>query len=242
MVQQRDEMVSYLIEHQQSLDITNGFHWVAHSQGALLARAVIQRASSLPNFPPIHTYVSMAGPQMGQWGQCTMNRSDIPDDILKKMTRPYGWAVFYNPIAQHGLSIANYWNDPNHRSQMVDSATLLPQLNGYDGSYNMTSDWSNFCTVPKVVFLGSQDDDCINPPLSSVFEFVTGDGHPMKLTDSMEYQNDTFGLRTMIRHQRLVLQNHPGLHHLAWRDPTVFDRYVMPHLLESHPTSSTSDE
>jgi hypothetical protein len=176
-----------------------------------------------------------------------MNRSDIPDDVLKKMTRPYGWLVFYNPVAQHGISVSNYWHDPNHYNQMIRSTTFLPQINGwYDvlddttsTSTNRTLAKTNFCLLEKAVFLGSHDDDCINPPTSAVFEFVTaddggggGDGRLIPLTESIEYINDTFGLRTMIQRRKLIVRAYSGLDHLSWRRPDVFQKYVLPHLVD----------
>jgi palmitoyl-protein thioesterase len=174
----------------------------------------------------------MAGPQMGQWGQCTMNRTDIPDEIAKKMTRPLGWVVFYNPVAQHELSIANYWHDPEHEAKMIHEAALLPSLNGYDPNVDMTHARERFLALDKAVFFGSEDDNCINPPLSAVFQFVDKNGTQQRVEDSLEYQNDTFGLRTMMDQGRLILNSIPGLGHLSWRKPQVFEKYVLPHLLE----------
>jgi hypothetical protein len=92
--------------------------------------------------------------------------------------------------------------------------------------------------LEKAVFLGSHDDDCINPPTSSVFEFVTADddggggGRRIPLTESIEYMNDTFGLRTMIQRRKLIVRAYSGLDHLSWRRPDVFQKYVLPHLVD----------
>ena len=68
MVRQRDAILDYLISNANALNLTGGWNFVAHSQGALLARSVIQ---ALPaDFPPVLSYVSLAGPQKGQFGPC----------------------------------------------------------------------------------------------------------------------------------------------------------------------------
>ena len=267
MIQQRDDMTTYLRSQINNLNLSNGYHWIAHSQGSVLARAVIQNLDlpademeqensndsngsnsnrkNVPVLRPPDTFVSMAGPQMGQWGNCSMSRTDIPEKILKTMTRPLGWVVFYNELAQHELSIASYWNDPNHRSRMIEEATLLPILNGYVSSPNndkMTKAKLNFLRIRKAVFVGSAQDDCINPPLSSVFQFLDGDENPVVFNETMEYQNDTFGLKTMIEQGRLFVQDYPGILHLDWRRPAVFEKYVLPHLLLEGEVDGVDDQ
>ena len=178
-------------------------------------------------------YFLEAGPQAGQWGNCSMSRTDLPEAVLKKMTRPLGWVVFYNILSQHGISISNYWHDPKHIEAMIEEATFFSALNGYDPRVDMTLAKRNFLRLRKAVFVGSDSDDCINPPLSSVFEFLDKDENPLPLHQSLEYRNDTFGLSTMIHQNRVHIENCPGLHHLSWREPKIFDKYVLPHLVVS---------
>eukprot|EP00578_Thalassiosira_sp_NH16_P018512 CAMPEP_0181098254 /NCGR_PEP_ID=MMETSP1071-20121207/12024_1 /TAXON_ID=35127 /ORGANISM="Thalassiosira sp., Strain NH16" /LENGTH=296 /DNA_ID=CAMNT_0023180829 /DNA_START=107 /DNA_END=994 /DNA_ORIENTATION=+ len=219
---QRDAMIDYLVKNAATLGIDrdDGFNIVAHSQGALLMRAVIQK---LPH-PGLNvrTYVSMAGPQRGQWGPCLKSYSGLGPTIEEKMARPMGWIAFYNPIAQHGLSVANYWNDPRHSDLFRREANFLPGINGYIGDDDestrsmMAEQKDNFLRIGKAVFLGSSDDDCINPPLSSVFRFVDDDGNPTRLKDSLEYEQDTFGLKTMDDEGRLVIKAYSGYDHTEW--------------------------
>mmetsp|Transcript_12895 Transcript_12895/g.20006 ORF Transcript_12895/g.20006 Transcript_12895/m.20006 type:complete len:259 (+) Transcript_12895:77-853(+) len=128
--QQRDNMLTFLVKNAAALgiDSEDGFNIVAHSQGALLMRAVIQK---LPASLKVHTYVSMAGPQRGQWGPCNKSNSGIGPKLAKKMARPVGWIAFYNPLAQRELSFANYWNDPRHNELFRKEANFLPEINGY---------------------------------------------------------------------------------------------------------------
>jgi hypothetical protein len=44
------------------------------------------------------------------------------------MTREAGWLVFYNPIAQREISVANYWNDPNHEWSNHEFNHFLPEV------------------------------------------------------------------------------------------------------------------
>jgi len=56
LTEQRDTIIKYLVDHADELNITGGFNFVGHSQGALLARAVIQ---ALPPTLNVSTYVSL---------------------------------------------------------------------------------------------------------------------------------------------------------------------------------------
>ena len=68
MPQQRNALLAYMMENVDALNLSAGFNFVAHSQGALLARSVIE---ALPlTFPPVLSYVSLAGPHTGQYGMC----------------------------------------------------------------------------------------------------------------------------------------------------------------------------
>lgn len=113
MSKQRDSMVKYLLDNADKLGINDGFNIVAHSQGALLSRAVIQ---VLPQNLRVLSFVSLAGPQNGQFGMCKSYKIGgffgLPDDVLIDIARPLGWAALYNPVAQDHYSFANYWFDP----------------------------------------------------------------------------------------------------------------------------------
>lgn len=47
---------------------------------------------------------------------------------FQSMTREAGWLAFYNPIAQREISVANYWNDPNHQWSDHEFNHFLPQV------------------------------------------------------------------------------------------------------------------
>lgn len=234
LTKQRDDVVSYLVSNSRSLGIDgdDGFNFVAFSQGALLARAVVQK---LPPYLRVHTYVSLAGPQRGQWGECNMGSSGIGPTISRKMARPTGWLAFYNPVAQREISVANYWYDPRHNRLFRKEAKFLSEINGYIDLGDLALQRENFLRIQNAIFLGSSDDDCINPPLSSVFEFVDSRGNPTPLKQSFEYSGDTFGLKTMHDEGRLVMQDYPGYDHLSWLrvsedKKSQFELYVLPHL------------
>jgi pimeloyl-ACP methyl ester carboxylesterase len=232
LVTQRAQLIRWLTKNSSQMGLEGGFHLVAHSQGALLARSVVQM---LPAHLKIRTFASMAGPQKGQYGMCTMSKSGLGPDLGKAMARPAGWIAFYNPIAQNEISIANYWNDPDHSWAFRHGCDFLPEVNGYVDNGTLAAQKRNFLRLNKAVFVGSSGDDCINPPLSSVFEYVDGHSSPTTRAMSKEYADDTFGLRTMAVQGRAIFEKPAGYKHMDWvrveeGKLSLFEEYILPHL------------
>ena len=119
---------------------------------------------------------------------------------MKSMTRTMGWRAFYNPLAQRGLSVANFWHDPIHQEEFKSSATFLSEMNNLVPHDASALYKDNFLRVRRAVFLGSEGDDCINPQLSSNFQFVDANEAKVAMNASAVYVNDTFGLKTL--HER----------------------------------------
>lgn len=71
-----------------------------------MARTIVQAWDN----HPIHTFISLSGPQMGQYGLVPGMFSWIPDN----MTAADVYSLVYNTLAQDTLSFANYWHDPFH--------------------------------------------------------------------------------------------------------------------------------
>ena len=76
MMQQRDDMIHYLLDNAQNLNLTDGFHWVAHSQGSLLARAVIQQGLS--------STTSSSSPRFNTTDRTTSYDDKINDAVVLK--------------------------------------------------------------------------------------------------------------------------------------------------------------
>ena len=230
LTKQRDSIVEYLVTNAAALNLTEGFNFVAHSQGALLTRAVIQ---ALPESLRVINYVSMAGPQLGQWGMCVMNKNVLNSTIVKSMTRTAGWLAFYNPIAQREISVANYWNDPNHQWSDKEFNHFLPEVNNLVSHPRSDEFKKNFLRLKRAAFFGSSGDNCINPQLSSVFQFLDKNEKPVAMRQSEVYVRDTFGLATLDKRGGLVIKAPAGYDHMSWySDPRLFADYVAPLLAD----------
>ena len=132
-----------IIEHIQSAVrdspevYKDGYTLLCHSQGALTCRTVVERFDN----HSVHTFISLAGPHMGEFG--------IPAGWQSKV--PWGRDLAYSflltgltaPTFQKDLSIANFWSDPrpsagiagigHPAADFLSGNTFLPVLNNNPG-------------------------------------------------------------------------------------------------------------
>ena len=119
-----------------------------------------------------------------------------------------------------------------HQDLFLQRCNFLPVVNNLVSHTDSARYKSAFLRLQRAVFVGSDGDDCISPPLSSVFEFVDEHGRPTSMNSSAAFANDTFGLRTMAERGSLFVHSPPGLSHDSWRQrQDLFLRYVAPHIL-----------
>jgi len=197
----------------------NGIHLIGYSQGALVARAIVQ---SLDNHP-IENFISITGPQNGQFGET---------DLMKKIPL-YNWGknnayrFLYTKMGQL-ISFGNYWKDPHHLDLYRKHNKFLPILN--NETYNEHSEEykKNFIRLKKVVLIGSMNDTTITPWQSSHFAFYDEDEKIVEMRNQEVYQRDSFGLRTLDERGDLVLDTISGLDH---KDIPNSGEFIQDHVL-----------
>jgi hypothetical protein len=88
----------------------DGYTLLCHSQGALTCRTVLERFDN----HSIHTFISLAGPHMGEFGIPAGWQSKIP------WGRDLAYSSFLTGLTantfQKDLSIANFWHDPRPKA------------------------------------------------------------------------------------------------------------------------------
>jgi palmitoyl-protein thioesterase len=217
--------VEAIIQRIKNYNIEGPFILVGHSQGALLSRAIVQ---AWPNHP-IHTFISLSGPQMGQFGLVPGMFSWIPDN----MTAADVYSLVYNTLAQDTLSFANYWHDPFHEQQFLSTVNFLPYINNMTTNPDSKSYKENFLRLKNCVFIGGPSDDVIAPWQSALFGFWNSDQSKIINMDQFAfYQNDYLGLKTLNDTGRLQMISQPGVNHMGWIfDPNVFKNIVLPLLI-----------
>ncbi|XP_018596180.1 lysosomal thioesterase PPT2-A-like [Scleropages formosus] len=192
---------------------TDGVHFICFSQGGLICRGLL---SIIPDHN-VHTFISLAAPQAGQYGDTEYLRHFFPHFIKSKL-----YIVCYNTVGQE-LSICNYWNDPHHRDQYLKNSKYLALLNSERPHLN-TSVWkANFLRINKLVLIGGPDDGVITPWQSSHFGFYNEKENTVEMEEEDLYVKDLFGLKTLNTRGDLVICAFNGVHHTEWHsNETVY--------------------
>jgi len=213
----------------------NGYHLLCHSQGALICRCI---AESWDNHK-IDTLISLAGPQLGVYGDSFFKFFKIPG--LENLTKDIAWFVLYNPVSQAAFSVAQLWYDPWHQQNYDRQNTLLPGFNGEKGINPRYKE--NFLRLKKAAFFvgdpgpGSTTEGGIDPWFSGVFMFYDTNYNIIPTKNTYEYRADTFGLQTMDQRGDLLLTIVQGVSHGAWvANHDIFVNYLQPLLCSSELT------
>uniref|UniRef100_A0A3P9III5 palmitoyl-CoA hydrolase n=1 Tax=Oryzias latipes TaxID=8090 RepID=A0A3P9III5_ORYLA len=191
-----------------------GVHLLCFSQGGLICRGVL---STLPNHN-VHSFIALSSPLAGQYGVL-----DVLRKIFPLPARQLVYLLCYKKYSQEKVSICNYWNDPHHRKQYLESNNFLPLLNG-----EKPHTWrKNFLRIKKLVLIGGPDDNVITPWQSSLFGFYNHNEEVVEMKEQAFYKNDTFGLKTLDTRGDISVCSQPGVKHVKWHsNKKVFDKCI----------------
>ncbi|XP_071657088.1 lysosomal thioesterase PPT2 isoform X3 [Patagioenas fasciata] len=199
----------------------DGVHLLGYSQGGLISRALL---ATTPDHN-VRSFISLAAPQMGQYGDTDYLRWLFPRHMKSNLYR-----LCYTPLGQ-GVSICNYWNDPHHRDLYLNSSDFLALING-EKMHPNASEWKrNLLRIQSLVLIGGPDDGVITPWQSSLFGFYDANETVREMHKQEVYAQDTFGLRTLEARGALGGCAVPGVGHTAWHSHRpVYERCIRPWL------------
>ncbi|XP_074031023.1 palmitoyl-protein Thioesterase 2 isoform X2 [Leptinotarsa decemlineata] len=209
---------------QNLLNITEkhpeGVHLLGYSQGALLARTILQ---ANPDHKVLR-FISLSGPQAGQYGTQFLHL------FFPGLALETAFELFYSRIGQH-TSVGNYWNDPYHRQLYISYSQYLPFVNNEIKS-NRSEEFKQALTKLKLmVLIGGPDDGVITPWQSSQFGYYNENGTVVNLVDRTIYTEDTIGLKTLQDKKKLKIVTVPGVNHFMWHiNVSICDNYILPYL------------
>eukprot|EP01132_Coremiostelium_polycephalum_P009754 gene9754-11981_t len=202
--------------------LADGFNAIGFSQGTLVTRGYIQRYNS----PKVHNFVSMNGPQAGQFGTPYVNIKWI-DEVLSTLP--------YERLMQHSISACQYWKDPYNNEEYLAHSLYLADINNERTTKNQTY-VDNITSLNSMVLSYSTEDDTIVPRESGWFGFYA-EGTQKKIVTLQEsplYTEDWIGLKTLDQSNRLHFfvtdcehKDHPS-------DPDCkpfFTNYTLPWLI-----------
>jgi len=200
---------------------SQGYHFVGHSQGGLILRAILQTHPL-----DCDTMISMAGVQMGLYGFANLT----PE--LKNLTLEGVTNVLYTADFQRNFSPANFWHHPNV-TRYLQGNYYLPILEGliYSNFSQVSDRKSNFLRLKKMVALGSPQDLAIVPWESSIFGYYNENLDVIPYRNQSIYLRDTYGLKSLDERGGLVVRSVLGVNHVQWLacESAVLP-YVLPYL------------
>ncbi len=179
-------------------ELENGFHLIGFSQGTLITRAYIE----LYNNPPVINYISLAGPQAGQFGVPFIN-IPVLDFILSGLD-------YLSPF-QEMLAPGQYWKNPSLIDLYTTRSMFLAVINN-ERNFNQTF-YDNFVSINKLVLVYSTNDKVIHPPISGWFGFYDKDMNIQNFNQTNLYLKDLFGLKKMEKDNKIVFYQTEFEHH-----------------------------
>ncbi|EGZ27453.1 hypothetical protein PHYSODRAFT_474249 [Phytophthora sojae] len=221
----------------------NGYHFVGHSQGGGLARAVVENM----NDHKVHSLVSLAGVQNGMFygPQAedvvplyimvnTLGPQLLTTDIFdfsKYTTADWRGKIQHdlavldaNQTLQAKYSLMNMNREPTD-AYFIENNKYLPYLNNLN-KCNATDAAcendklrrkANFLRLKAAHFFASPNDG-----IETKFEEFT----VMKMEDTVEYKEDTYGLRSLDERGGLHRTTVANVSHNCW----IVDGYIYPAL------------
>lgn len=170
-------------------ELSNGFHLIGFSQGTLITRGYIE----LYNKPQVINYISLAGPQAGQFGIPYIN---IPylDALLSTLD--------YTTSIQDLLAPGQYWKNPKMLKLYQAKSMYLALLNN-ERDYNQTY-YDNFVSITNLILVYSTNDQVIMPPISGWFGYYDSNMCIQNFNETELYQKDLFGLKKLHLDNKIV--------------------------------------
>eukprot|EP00300_Choanocystis_sp_HF-7_P025584 c27570_g1_i1.p1 GENE.c27570_g1_i1~~c27570_g1_i1.p1 ORF type:complete len:299 (+),score=55.64 c27570_g1_i1:32-928(+) len=200
-----------------------GYHLLGHSQGGLFMRSVLE---VWPEHN-VHTFVSMAGVQMGYYGLGPWT-SFAPHFTEAALTD-----LLYTTAVQDRLSLANWWRDAPNLTRFYNEATYLGAINN-ELADNVTASYkTGFTRAQAMHYFGSPQDGTVVPWDTSLFSFFDASlNATIPMTEQPVFTEDLFGLQTMWAAGRLTLTAVPGIEHSQWlHNQTLFLSEIAPLLI-----------
>jgi len=179
-------------------ELKDGFHLIGFSQGTLITRGYIQ----LYNKPLVINYISLVGPQAGQYGIPFIN-IPILDFILSELD--------YLSSFQKMLTPGQYWKNPNLIELYIKKSIYLAVINN-EQNYNQTL-YDNFVSINKLILVYSTNDKIINPPISGWFGFYDKNMNILNFNQTNLYLNDLFGLKKLEKENKIIFYQTKLEHH-----------------------------
>lgn len=185
-----------------------GFHIIAHSQGALLARAYIQKYSLKPGYPPVKNFISYAGPHDGVFGVPDFNYI-CPDNTCPWVAELFSDLIndpSLSYVMQDFLTFAAYWKDIYNLDEYLSKNIFLADINNEKATRNASYVEATE-KLERVLLVNSPIDEIVVPNVSPQWGFFppNNDSAIVLFQQSAQYRDNLLGYATLYNSSRLGL-------------------------------------
>ena len=162
----------------------NDFSILSISQGGLIARYIIQKCDMEGN---VKKLVSFGGPMMGT-SKVPFCIGGVSCFIINSLVDFY----IYNDYYQKNSGLAGYYRSFAHIENFENSNSTLFKLNNPS-----KKEVERFKNLTSLVLIGFKNDRKISPKESAEFGAFDSNSNIVTMTETDEYKNDKFGLKTL---------------------------------------------
>eukprot|EP01080_Neovahlkampfia_damariscottae_P010941 gene10941-3647_t len=202
------EMIYKDIKKLQKEHNFSEFTFVGFSQGGIVGRALIMSTDL-----EVANFITIATPAFGEYG---LPRWFGLRDRFRDSLRENGHKLMFNPVFQRVIGISWCWNDPKRKQEYLTKNLILPVINNEIKHPKSELFKRNFLKLKKYVIFGSNGDDIVDPWESQFYGMFDENMKMVPLEKQLIYTNDTFGLKTLQKTNRLFIHHEPDVFHLAW--------------------------
>jgi len=203
----------------QDNNFSGDFSVIGISQGALLARYIIEKCE-MPG--KVKRYISIGGPQMGvaRFPHC---ESGIICNVVNYVVDKF----IYTSIVQNLIGPAGYFKDNRNIDTFLQYSTFLADLNN-EKEYKSETYKERMLELENMVLIKFSDDTMIIPKETAWFQFFDEQDKVQDITESKLYQEDYIGVRELHEQKKINFFELPG-NHLSF-DYSDIDEIMIPYL------------
>jgi palmitoyl-protein thioesterase len=198
------------------------FILVGFSQGGLIARYILEKCQTKGR---VKKLITLGSPHMGvEKIPCNSKNYDFLCDLGAKI----GQYLIYLPYLENLYAPVSYFRTPETEEIYLKYNKFLADLNNEKAEKSLENK-EKFLALEKLVLIKFDQDDMVFPKESAWFQKYKEKDQVEDLKESLFYQEDFLGLRTLNESERVQFITFRGKHQEMHQDE--IDDYLMPAIL-----------
>ncbi|KAK9667977.1 hypothetical protein RND81_13G025500 [Saponaria officinalis] len=188
-----DHQVRIVCDQIKSMEsLKGGYNLIGVSQGALIARGVIEMCDDTPQ---VHNFISFGGPQAGVISFPHCNEGIFDCVRIAKLLK----FLAYTKVVQNTIAPSGYIRLPNDHREYLKMCSFLPKINNEIEGQQILSYKQRFSNLANLILIMDDNDTVLVPKETSHFGFYADGGFDEILSapETKWYEEDWFGLKTL---------------------------------------------